>query len=119
MTRLLVLALAAISLHASAAEVERVTRGNLAIEGIPEIPKELIQRLRRYQYSRGASFASWTPDGRLTISTRFGNTSQLHVVDMPMGARRQITFFDEPVSGGSWSPTGARKGIAYIRDSSW
>ena len=117
MTRLLVLALAAISLHASAAEVERVTRGNLAIEGIPEIPKELIQRLRRYQYSRGASFAGWTPDGRLTVSTRFGNTSQLHVVDMPMGARRQITFFDEPVSGGSWSPTGARKGVAYIRDS--
>ena len=117
MTRLFVLALAAISLHASAAEVERVTRGNLAIEGIPEIPKELIQRLRRYQHSRGASFASWTPDGRLTVSTRFGNTSQLHVVDMPMGARRQITFFDEPVSGGSWSPTGARKGIAYIRDS--
>ena len=39
MTRLLVLALAAFSLHASAAEVERVTRGNLAIEGIPEIPQ--------------------------------------------------------------------------------
>ena len=36
---------------------------------------------------------------------------------MPMGARRQITFFDEPVNGGSWSPTGARKGVAYIRDS--
>ena len=52
--------------HASAAEVERVTRGNLAIEGIPEIPQELIQRLRRYQYARGASFAGWTPDGRIT-----------------------------------------------------
>ena len=33
-----------------------------------------------------------------------------------MGARRQITFFDEPIGGGDWSPTGARKGIAYIRD---
>ena len=117
MTRTLVLALALLSFHASAAEVERVTRGNLAIEGIPEIPKELVQRLRRYQFARGASFAGWTPDGGLTVSTRFGNTSQLHVVDMPMGARRQITFFDEPVNGGSWSPTGARKGVAYIRDS--
>ena len=122
MTRpVLVLMAAALSVlsafPAGAAAVERVTRGNLAIEGIPEIPPELRQRMRRYQFARGASFAGWTADGRLTISTRFGNTSQLHVVDKPMGARRQITFFDEPVNGGSWSPTGARKGIAYIRDS--
>jgi dipeptidyl aminopeptidase/acylaminoacyl peptidase len=116
MTRTLVLALALLSLHASAAEVERVTRGNLAMEGIPEIPQELIQQLRRYQFARGASFAGWTPDGSITISTRFGNTNQLHVVDMPMGARRQLTFFDEPVYGGDWSPTGARKGVAFIRD---
>ena len=116
MTRILVLALALLSLHASAAEVERVTRGNLAMEGIPEIPQELQQRMRRYQFARGASFEDWTPDGRITISTRFGNTNQLHVVDVPMGARRQLTFFDEPVNSGSWSPTGARKGVAYVRD---
>ncbi|HWN06084.1 MAG TPA: S9 family peptidase [Steroidobacteraceae bacterium] len=116
MTRTLVLALALLSFHASAAEIERVTRGNLAMEGIPEIPPELQQRMRRYQFARGASFEDWTPDGRITISTRFGNTNQLHVVDAPMGARRQLTFFDEPVNGGSWSPTGARKGVAYVRD---
>ena len=105
-----------LSLNTGAAEVERVTRGNLAIEGIPEIPQELVQRMRRYQYARSAVFASWTPDGRVTISTRFGNTNQIHVVDKPMGARRQITFFDEPVNGGGWSPTGARKGMIYTRD---
>ena len=33
-----------------------------------------------------------------------------------MGARRQITFFDEPLNGGEWSPTGARKGMIYTRD---
>jgi dipeptidyl aminopeptidase/acylaminoacyl peptidase len=102
---------------AGTAEVERVTRGNLVTEGIPEIPAELQQRLRRYQFARGASFAGWTPDGRITIATRFGNTNQLHVVDRAMGARRQLTFFDEPVNGGSWSPTGARKGVVYTRDS--
>ena len=116
MTRTLVLALALLSVHASAADVERVTRGNLAMEGIPEIPKELQQRMRRYQFARGASFEGWTPDGRITVSTRFGNTNQLHVVDAPMVARRQLTFFDEPVNGGDWSPTGARKGVAYVRD---
>ncbi len=114
--RILTLLAILLSLNAYAADVPRVTRGSLAIEGIPEIPPELVQRLRRYQFARGASFAGWTPDGKITISTRFGNTSQLHVVDQPMGARRQITFFDEPVTGGSWSPTGARKGVAYLRD---
>ena len=113
----LIFVLVLLSFNIDAAEVERVTRGNLAIEGIPEIPDDLVKRMRRYQFSRSASFAGWTPDGRLTISTRFGNTNQMHVVDKPMGARRQITFFDEPIYGGDWSPTGARKGVAFIRDS--
>jgi dipeptidyl aminopeptidase/acylaminoacyl peptidase len=110
-------ALAASAADTPAAPVERITRGNLAIEGIPEIPDELRDRLRRYQFARSAAFTGWTPDGRLTISTRFGNTNQLHVVDRALGARRQITFFDEPVNDGSWSPTGARKGVIYTRDS--
>ena len=112
----LIILLVLVSFNSSAAEVERVTRGNLAIEGIPEIPAELVQRMRRYQFARSAFFTGWTPDGRITISTRFGNTSQIHIVDKPMGARRQITFFDEPINGGDWSPTGARKGMIYTRD---
>ena len=116
MSRYLVLSLALLAFAAAGAEVERVTRGDLAIEGIPEIPAELKQRMRRYQFSRGAAFAGWTADGRIAITTRFGNTSQMHVVDRAMGARRQITFFDEPVYGGDWSPTGARKGVVFIRD---
>ena len=116
MIRLLFAAVALVACHAATADVARVTRGNLVIEGIPEIPQELIERLRRYQHTRSAGLAGWTPDGRITISTRFGNAAQLHIVDRPMGDRRQITFFDEPIGGGQWSPTGARKGIAYTRD---
>ena len=117
MFRLLVAASALLALNAAAADVERITRGNLAIEGIPEIPQELIQKLRRYQNSRSALLAGWTADGQITISTRFGNTNQLHLVSQPMGDRRQITFFDEPVTSADWSPTGARKGVIYTRDS--
>jgi dipeptidyl aminopeptidase/acylaminoacyl peptidase len=116
MTRLIVAMMACLSFPVLAADVPRTTRGDLAMEGIPEIPPGLQQRMRRYQFARGASFAGWTPDGRITISTRFGNTSQLHVVDQPMGARRQLTFFDEPIYGGDWSPTGARKGVVFVRD---
>jgi dipeptidyl aminopeptidase/acylaminoacyl peptidase len=116
MIRLLFAAVALVACHAATADVARVTRGNLVIEGIPEIPQELIERMRRYQHTRSAGLAGWTPDGRITISTRFGNAAQLHIVDRPMGDRRQITFFDEPIGGGQWSPTGARKGIAYTHD---
>ena len=116
MIRLMLAATALAAFHAAAADVPRVTRGNLVIEGVPEIPQELVERMRRYQHARSADLAGWTADGRITISTRFGNAAQLHVVERPMGDRRQITFFDEPIRGGQWSPTGARKGIVYIRD---
>lgn len=116
MNRLLPAALALVAFSASGADVERVTRGNLAIEGIPEIPAPLIERMRRYQHTRQAGLAGWTADGRITITTRFGNTNQLHLIDRPMGDRRQISFFDEPVTNGAWSPTGARKGLVYVRD---
>ncbi|MBX3703063.1 MAG: S9 family peptidase [Steroidobacteraceae bacterium] len=117
MNRLLILLTAAlVTLPAATADVERVTRGNLVIEGIPEVPPELVERMRRYQHTRQATLAGWTADGQITVATRFGNTNQLHLVEQPMGARRQITFFDEPIGAGAWSPTGARKGIAYLRD---
>jgi dipeptidyl aminopeptidase/acylaminoacyl peptidase len=116
MIRLLFAAVALVACHAATADVARVTRGNLVIEGIPEIPQELIERMRRYQNVRSAGLASWTPDGGILVTTRFGNATQLHLVAEPMGARRQLTFFDEPIGGGRWSPTGARKGFAYRRD---
>jgi dipeptidyl aminopeptidase/acylaminoacyl peptidase len=116
MFRLFIAAATLLAFHASAAEVERVMRGNLAIEGIPEIPPALVERMRRYQNTRSAMLEGWTPDGQITISTRFGNTNQLHLVSEQLGARRQITFFEDPVTTADWSPTGARKGVAYIRD---
>jgi dipeptidyl aminopeptidase/acylaminoacyl peptidase len=40
----------------------------------------------------------------MLISTRFADTVQLHLVAMPGGARRQMTFRKEPVGGGSFRP---------------
>src|SRR5262245_47443241 len=69
-------------------------------QNVPPIPDELWQRLRQYQNMRGAAFQDWSPDGKaILITTRFGNSSQLHRVYEPGGRREQITFFDEPVSG--------------------
>ena len=81
--------------------------GNVVLSGIPDIPPEIGQRLARYQNVRGAAFRGWTRDGQsMYISTRFGEVNQLHQVDMPLGARNQLTFFKEPVGQATRRPTG-------------
>jgi dipeptidyl aminopeptidase/acylaminoacyl peptidase len=106
-----------LALPVLAAEVERVERGNLVLEGIPEIPPSLMERLDQYQNIRSAALADWHPSGQgILISTRFGETSQIHWVKNPGGARRQITFFDEPVRGASSSPADQFNGFLFAKD---
>ena len=72
--------------------------GNVVLEGgIPEIPDRLVERMNPYQNIRAAVFEDWTADGSgVYVVTRFGEVDQLHLVAMPGGARRQLTFFPEP-----------------------
>ncbi len=89
---------------------------NLVADGIPAIPAEIAESVRRYTESRAASFVDWHPvDRKMLISTRFGNTPQLHLVKMPGGARRQLTFFAEPVGNASWEPQNGRY-FVFSRD---
>ena len=72
----------------------------IRVEGVSQVPAELLERLQQYENVRGAAFADWSPTGNgILIRTRFGNASQLHQVYEPGGRREQLTFFDEPVSG--------------------
>ncbi|MFH1600595.1 MAG: prolyl oligopeptidase family serine peptidase [Pseudomonadota bacterium] len=84
--------------------VERIEAGNRISESLPDVPAELVERLNRYQNTRGASFSGWLPDGSLAISTRFGETSQVHRVREPLGMREQITFYNEPLSAVTTTP---------------
>jgi dipeptidyl aminopeptidase/acylaminoacyl peptidase len=82
-------------------------------EGVPVVPREILDRLQQYQSVRSAAFAGWSPDGRgMLIRTRFGNSAQLHRVYGPGGRREQITFFEEPV-GGRFVP-GTRDGAIVL-----
>jgi len=66
---------------------------------------------------RGAGFRDWDPNGNgIMISTRFGETSQLHMIQKPMGMRKQITFFNEPVSGGRFSKDKNTNGFLFSKD---
>ncbi|NWF89724.1 MAG: S9 family peptidase [Ignavibacteriaceae bacterium] len=91
--------------------------GNLVLENIPEIPQTIIDRLSQYQNTRSASFQDWLPNNEgILISTRFAETSQFHKVKMPGGAREQITFFNEPVSGATMNPDPSRRMFLYTKD---
>jgi dipeptidyl aminopeptidase/acylaminoacyl peptidase len=99
------------------AEQGRVEKGNLVIEGIPEIPERILDRLNQYQSTRTASLQGWLPSGEgFLIKTRFGETQQIHLVKSPGGARRQITFFHEPVDKAWVSPNPEVHGFLFTRD---
>ena len=108
----------ALSFEATAAEsVMRNEQGNRITENVPEIPTELIEKLDRYQNTRGASFAGWTRDGCLLVTTRFAETAQAHRVCQPLGMREQLTFFPEPVAGITVAPAQAwRDGFVFAKD---
>ncbi|MGQ9635386.1 MAG: S9 family peptidase [Bryobacteraceae bacterium] len=78
---------------------------NLTVEGIPPIPLSLYERLEQYSEFRSASLLDWHPTRReILISTRFGDVPQVHHVAMPAGARTQLTFFSDRVTGASYQP---------------
>lgn len=86
----------------------------IMVENVPPVPDELADATRPYMEFRTASFLGWDAATRsMLIATRFGSTNQLHVVASPMGARRQISFEDEPV-GGRLSPAGGT--LVAIKD---
>lgn len=92
------------------------TEGALRYDGVPAVPDALVERMRQYRAVRAAALRGWLPDGRALVSTRFGETSQVHLVDAPGAARRQLTFFAEPVTGALPSPDPERPGFLYGRD---
>ncbi len=94
---------------------ERVTEGNLVMENIPDVPAEVRDRLQQYNNVRSAGFSDFAPDGGIYITTRFGETTQIHHVAAPMGMRRQVTFFDERTSGANVRP-GESGQFVFTRD---
>ncbi len=89
---------------------------NIVADGVPEIAPQLMASTFPYMEFRSASFQGWNDaTGAALITTRFGNTAQLHEVKMPGGARTQLTFAAEPIAGGSWQTKSAGY-LFYVKD---
>src|SRR5690242_3284160 len=89
-------------------------RGNLIFDGIPAADASLAARLARYQQSRGATFLDWLADGTLLVSTRFGDTEQVHRVSAPLAMREQLTFASDPIEWARGAKSG--KGFVFLMD---
>ena len=77
----------------------------IVADGIPAVPVALADKTRPYLEFRTAAFQGWNPTDRsMLITTRFGNTVQVHEVKMPGGDRTQLTFEVDRISGASWAP---------------
>jgi len=78
---------------------------SIVARNVPPIPKERVADLLPYENIRTASLADWHPTERkLYIRTRFAQSVQLHEVAMPMGDRRQLTFFNDPITSAAARP---------------
>ena len=100
--RLMAACVAALVLPAAVLAADAPARrqvGQLVYDNIPEGTAEIRESIRRYQNTRSAQFEDWLADGSMLITTRFGQTAQLHRVAAPGADRTQLTFFDEPVAG--------------------
>jgi dipeptidyl aminopeptidase/acylaminoacyl peptidase len=98
---------------AGVAPGEEVT---LLLDGTPPIPEELRTRLEPYLETRSASIMDIADDGKaMLVGTRFGESSQLHRVALPGGARTQLTFSREPTGGGQFVP-GQSRALIFQRD---
>lgn len=106
----LLLSAMAVPVCAEMAVVEKPAA--LKADGVPAIPQTLADATRPYMEYRTAAFQGWNPrDGSILITTRFGNTAQLHRVNAPGGARTQISFEADRIVAGRWAP---KRGDALV-----
>ena len=93
-----------------------LNNGQLVLKHIPDIPQAVSDTLIRYQNTRSAPFEAFANNGEAVfISTRFGDVSQIHRVEQAGGARKQLTFFEEPIGGVARQP--GSDSLAFTMDS--
>lgn len=78
---------------------------SIVAQGVPPIPRASVQDLLPYENIRSASLRDWHPtERRMLIGTRFAESTQIHEVAAPMGARTQLTFHRDPAGNGRYRP---------------
>ncbi|HJV72510.1 alpha/beta hydrolase family protein [Ideonella sp.] len=90
----------------------------LHVEGIPPVPRTLVQAVDKYTDFRGHAFLDWHPTRReMLVSHRGagGNTPQLYRIGAPLAEPEKLTDFADPVFSASYEPLEGRY-IVFERD---
>lgn len=67
---------------------------NLVVENIPPVPAAIAEKANQYGEFRFATLQDWHPTKKeMLIGTRFADVQQIHMVQMPGGARTHSRFF--------------------------
>jgi dipeptidyl aminopeptidase/acylaminoacyl peptidase len=80
---------------------------NLKVQGIPPIPRALVDEVARYTDFRGHAFVDWHPSRReMLVAYRKpgGNTTQIHRLASPNAPPEPLTDFADPVRKASYEP---------------
>ncbi len=90
---------------------------NLTATNVPPVTQALQDELRPYLNFRPGGVVGWMPNGAgVVITTRFADAQQLHVVSKPGGARKQISFGDEPVGAAVVSRSPQANHLLFLQD---
>ena len=105
--------------HAAAQETTSLAvPDRVKVENVPPIPLSIVDGVQPYGQFRQARLLAWHPTARrILIATAFGNVQQIHEVRAPGGARTQLTFFRDGVTGGASYDPGGRY-ILFRKDTS-
>ncbi len=114
--RALLMLLLPVYLHAQ--EATFAIPDKVKVDGVPPIPLSIADAVAPYGQFRQARLLGWHPtERRILISTAFGNVPQVHEVRSPGGARTQLTFFRDGVTGAAtYDPAG--RYVVFRKDTS-
>ncbi|MBB4632272.1 acetyl esterase/lipase [Sphingosinicella soli] len=87
---------------ARAASVE--APASLIVSGVPPVPAALLEQAKPYLEYRSARLLGWHPVRRSVLIGARDDSRQLYEVAAPGADPRQLTFGEEPVIGGEFSP---------------
>jgi dipeptidyl aminopeptidase/acylaminoacyl peptidase len=87
--------------------------GALTRDGLAAADPVVSASLPRYLQARSASFVDWLLDGSMLITTRFGDSEQIHRLRAPLAMREQLTWADGGVAAAAARPY-ASDAFAYL-----
>jgi dienelactone hydrolase len=107
----LVLAACAGGPSGTAADATLAPNANLHVEGIPPVPRSLVQAVDRYTDFRGHVFVDWHPTRReMLVAHRAAgaSTPQLFRLSGPMAEPQRLTDAADPVTSARYEPAEGR-----------